>query len=73
MTVEIRWPDEDKSVSCEPGQSLLEIALANGIALDHACGSVCACSTCHGFPTTATTSCARRPTTSRSPPWRSRS
>jgi 2Fe-2S ferredoxin len=47
VSVEIHWPDEDKSVTGEPGQSLLEIALANGIALDHACGGVCACSTCH--------------------------
>lgn len=30
----------------EPG-SLLRIALANGIEVDHACGGVCACSTCH--------------------------
>src|SRR5438876_10997052 len=29
-----------------PG-SILDIALANGIAVDHACGGVCACSTCH--------------------------
>jgi len=29
------------------GQSLLEIALAHHIDLDHACGGVCACSTCH--------------------------
>jgi len=29
-----------------PG-SILDIALGNGIALDHACGGVCACSTCH--------------------------
>jgi 2Fe-2S ferredoxin len=29
-----------------PG-SILDIALANGISLDHACGGVCACSTCH--------------------------
>ncbi len=29
-----------------PG-SLLDIALGNGIELDHACGGVCACSTCH--------------------------
>ena len=27
--------------------SILEIALGNGIAIDHACGGVCACSTCH--------------------------
>jgi len=30
----------------QPG-SLLAIALANGIEIDHACGGVCACSTCH--------------------------
>lgn len=29
-----------------PG-SLLDIALGNGIEIDHACGGVCACSTCH--------------------------
>lgn len=27
--------------------SLLDIALGNGIEIDHACGGVCACSTCH--------------------------
>ncbi len=27
--------------------SILDIALSNGIAIDHACGGVCACSTCH--------------------------
>ncbi len=29
-----------------PG-SLLDIALGNGIDVEHACGGVCACSTCH--------------------------
>ena len=29
-----------------PG-SILDIALANGIDIDHACGGVAACSTCH--------------------------
>ena len=29
-----------------PG-SLLDIALGNGIEIDHACGGVCACATCH--------------------------
>jgi 2Fe-2S ferredoxin len=29
-----------------PG-SLLDIALAHGVEIDHACGGVCACSTCH--------------------------
>ena len=30
----------------EPG-SILDMALASGIEIDHACGGVCACSTCH--------------------------
>lgn len=29
-----------------PG-SILEIGLGNGLDIDHACGGVCACSTCH--------------------------
>lgn len=29
-----------------PG-SLLDIALAHGVEIEHACGGVCACSTCH--------------------------
>ena len=29
-----------------PG-SLLDIALGNGVDIEHACGGVCACSTCH--------------------------
>lgn len=29
-----------------PG-SILDIALAHGIDIDHSCGGVCACSTCH--------------------------
>jgi 2Fe-2S ferredoxin len=29
-----------------PG-SLLQIALSHGIEIDHACGGMCACSTCH--------------------------
>lgn len=28
-------------------ESILEIALDNGINIEHACGGVCACSTCH--------------------------
>ena len=27
--------------------SLLDVALANGVEIDHACGGNCACSTCH--------------------------
>jgi 2Fe-2S ferredoxin len=31
------------------GQNLLEVALMNGINIEHACGGVCACSTCHVY------------------------
>ena len=47
----------DETVEVDPGAlpysregqvgSILEIALGHGIDLDHACGGVCACSTCH--------------------------
>ena len=30
-------------------ESLLELALENGINIEHACGGVCACSTCHVY------------------------
>jgi 2Fe-2S ferredoxin len=30
----------------QPG-SILDIALSHGIDIDHSCGGVCACSTCH--------------------------
>jgi 2Fe-2S ferredoxin len=36
-----------RRVPARIGQTLLEIALEHGIDLDHACGGVCACSTCH--------------------------
>ena len=29
------------------GESLLELAMDHGINIEHACGGVCACSTCH--------------------------
>jgi len=31
------------------GQNLLEVALENEINIEHACGGVCACSTCHVY------------------------
>lgn len=36
-------------VVCEAGagESVLEVALANEINIQHACGGFCACSTCH--------------------------
>lgn len=53
----ITYLPEGKSVTVDPASapssetglpgSLLDIALASGIDIDHACGGVCACSTCH--------------------------
>ncbi|HYC77648.1 MAG TPA: 2Fe-2S iron-sulfur cluster-binding protein [Planctomycetota bacterium] len=39
-----------------PG-SVLDIALAHGVPLDHACGGVVACSTCHVFVKQGAASC----------------
>ncbi len=46
--VQVRVDPEKVPVSGEgrPG-SILDIAVGNGIDVDHACGGVCACSTCH--------------------------
>ncbi len=56
-TVEVTFLPEGRSVQFEFGklpykdhgkrQSLLDVALNNGITLDHACGGNCACTTCH--------------------------
>lgn len=48
VTVEVdpaKFPYEHNGL---PG-SILDVALGNGVALDHACGGVCACSTCHVY------------------------
>lgn len=37
----------NKTVEAAPGHTVLETALNHGIELDHACGGVCGCSTCH--------------------------
>lgn len=41
--------DPDRIPYGETGQpgSILDIALGNGVELEHVCGGVCACSTCH--------------------------
>jgi len=36
-----------KVITVEEGTSILEAALANEIELEHNCGGVCACTTCH--------------------------
>jgi 2Fe-2S ferredoxin len=37
------------TVKAHPGMNILEAALASGIEIEHACGGVCACSTCHVY------------------------
>jgi 2Fe-2S ferredoxin len=56
-TVRVTFLPEGKTVEFEHDklpykdhgkkQSLLDVALNNGIRLDHACGGNCACTTCH--------------------------
>lgn len=36
-----------KTVEVDPGTTILEAALENDIDLEHNCGGVCACTTCH--------------------------
>ena len=38
---------ETKELKLTVGQSILQAALGQGVEIDHACGGVCACSTCH--------------------------
>lgn len=45
-TVEVDPGDLPYGDHGQPG-SILDIAIHHGIELDHACGGVCACSTCH--------------------------
>jgi len=37
----------NRTVEVEPGTTILEAALENGIELEHNCGGFCACTTCH--------------------------
>jgi 2Fe-2S ferredoxin len=34
-------------LEAEKGDTVLDVALANGIAIEHACEKSCACTTCH--------------------------
>lgn len=43
----IKILDLDRTIETEEGTSLLDACLDHDIEIDHACGGVCACSTCH--------------------------
>ena len=51
----VKFTFEDKNIqpvtveNAEEGYSILEIAEDNGVHLNHNCGGVCACSTCHVY------------------------
>ncbi len=51
----VKFTFEDKNLqpiiveNAEEGYSILEIAEDNGAHLNHNCGGVCACSTCHVY------------------------
>ena len=57
FTVMIKTPNETLLVEVDPSKipygptgqpgSILDIAMGAGIDVEHACGGVCACSTCH--------------------------
>jgi len=38
---------DGKHIDAEPGSNLAQVLLDTGIDLEHACGLVCACTTCH--------------------------
>jgi 2Fe-2S ferredoxin len=38
---------EGKVIEAETGESILDVALRNGIEIEHACEKSCACTTCH--------------------------
>lgn len=38
---------EGAVIEAETGENLIEVALANGINIEHACEMSCACTTCH--------------------------
>lgn len=38
---------EGAVLEAEPGENLIELALKNGINIEHACELSCACTTCH--------------------------
>ena len=64
----VTFVNQNKTVEVDPDKlpygptglpgSILDIAMGNGIELDHACGGVCACSTCHVYVKQGLQSCS---------------
>lgn len=40
---------EPQTFEMEEGETILEVAMDNDVELQHNCGGVCACSTCHVY------------------------
>ncbi len=47
MAFKVTFLPKGVTVEAKPGHSVLDTALLHGVELDHACGGVCGCSTCH--------------------------
>lgn len=45
--IPLRVRGETREFSLQIGETILHAAMEQGLHLDHACGGVCACSTCH--------------------------
>jgi 2Fe-2S ferredoxin len=43
----IKFMPSGIEVQARDGEALLDIALANDVSIQHACGGFCACTTCH--------------------------
>jgi 2Fe-2S ferredoxin len=46
-SAKLKVAGQDRTFTLAVGQTILDAAMEQGLALDHACGGVCACSTCH--------------------------
>ena len=72
QSFQVTFQPMGKTVNVNPGErleetdglpgSLLQLALDNDIDLDHSCGGVCACSTCHVIVRSGLDSSMRQPT-----------
>lgn len=68
VTFIIEDTQETKEITVQPDEipygrsglegSLMDIAEGAGVEIDHACGGVCACATCHVYVTKGLESCA---------------